>query len=633
MSAPSDQARTGPHRRAEQWRIARRFARVAGAKPWHYAAPLGMTLIAATLEGASLALLVPLANGLATNDLTFVWDYPVIRNWHAAFPDALGAATSPNRSAFLLIILLLFAATVLGLVLTYAAMRLSTWRDGLYASRVKAHTLQRTLSFGMQYFDRASPAAVSYAVGYSETLLSFLRVVEQAADAIFRLTAMAIVLVSISWQLTLFLCLAVPFLGVLERHMVRRSQRAAEEALVADLDFKRQVENTLSCVPLLKAFALEDRTHEEYAREIDRWRAAILKRESVNLAVGPLQQTTTLAAVALAMGIGVALTTTDNTSSLSAICAFLLVARRAVPMIGIATSVRIGFATARPQLDRLVEIFDDQNKFFVEHGRREFAGLHQAIEFRKVYFSYTEGQPGLRGFQCTIPAGRTTALVGATGSGKTTVAALLMRLYDCPAGSIFVDGVDIREFSLRSLADRAAFVGQTSWLFNGTIRANLTFGLNRTPSDHELTRVLADVRLESLITRQPLGLEAPIGDRGMVLSGGERQRLCIARAILRNAELIVLDEATASLDSETERALQQVLDVAARGRTLLVIAHRLSTIRHADQILVMSDGAVVERGTWHELIQRGGPFASLWNAQTEERSLEAERALVNSGVT
>ena len=332
----------------------------------------------------------------------------------------------------------------------------------------------------------------------------------------------------------------------------------------------------MSSVPLIKSHGLEARTQQLYDRLIEQVRRHALKRDSAHLSAAPLQQTATFCALLALVAAAVFLTPGDGTVELSTICAFLLVARKTVPLLGFATELRIKLTQVRPYLAQLAAIFNDREKFFVASGARQFDGLRGGIELDDLWFSYVDGAPVLQGLSAFLPAGRTTALVGETGCGKTTVASIVARMYECPPASVRIDGVDIREFSHESLSSRIAFVGQEAWLFNEAIRVNLCGGLDRDVSDAELHDVLGRVRLGPLVASLPDGLDTGVGDRGVRLSGGEKQRLCIARAILRRADLLVLDEATASLDSETERDVLDAPEPAARGRTVIAIAHRLS---------------------------------------------------------
>ena len=592
--------------------VMRMLARVAGVRPWHYALPLGLALVAALLEGASMALLLPLARGLSQNDFGFIWAYPGFREWQAMF----GAGASPNRLAFLLIVLGLFTASLLSLLFTHASTRMCLWRDGMFAARVKSHTLARCLTFGKLYFDRASQANIGDAIAYSEVVLKLLTSIEIAVGSAVRLAVQVAVMAAISLPLTLFLAIALPILRAIDRRIVRRTSAAAEQGAQTELVFSRQVHNALSSVPLIKSHALETRTQQLYDGLIEQVRRHALARDIAAYSAAPLQQAATLVALVALVTAAVFLAPGDRTVELSTICAFLLVARRVVPLLGFATELRIKVTQVRPYLRHLAAVFDDTEKFFIASGDRTLDGIRRGIELDDLWFSYVDGSPVLRGLSAFLPAGRTTALVGETGCGKTTVASIVARLYECPPGSVRIDGVDIRQFSHQSLASRIAFVGQDAWLFNDSIRVNLCVGLDRDVSDAELLDVLSRVRLGSLLAGLPDGLDTGIGDRGVRLSGGEKQRLCIARAMLRRADLLVLDEATASLDSETERDVLDALAHAARDRTVIAIAHRLSTVRDADQILVLSRGEVIQSGTWAQLVNQPGPFASLWDAQT-----------------
>jgi subfamily B ATP-binding cassette protein MsbA len=251
----------------------------------------------------------------------------------------------------------------------------------------------------------------------------------------------------------------------------------------------------------------------------------------------------------------------------------------------------------------------------VPSGPRAFVRLEREIAVRDLSFEYQPGVDTLSHITTTIDAGKVTGIVGRTGAGKTTFVDLIARFYDCTPGAVFLDGVDIREYSLPSLHARMAIVSQEVWLLNRTLRDNLTFGLDRSASDSELLGALADVELHEFVAGLREGLDTEIGDRGVRLSGGQRQRVALARALLRDPEILILDEATSALDSVVEQRVARAIQQRAQGRTLIVIAHRLSTIRNADKILVMHEGRLVEQGSWDDLVCREGTFYRLYQAQ------------------
>lgn len=239
------------------------------------------------------------------------------------------------------------------------------------------------------------------------------------------------------------------------------------------------------------------------------------------------------------------------------------------------------------------------------------------VELRGVTFAYRGREPILRDFSLHIPAGRTVAVVGATGSGKSTLVKLLLRLYETGGGTITLDGADVREIRLRDLRRAVGLVSQDVFLFHGTVRENIAYG-SFGATDERIAEAARLAEAHDFIAALPQGYDTVVGERGQKLSGGQRQRLAIARAILKDPPILVLDEATSAVDNETEAAIQRSLERISEGRTTIAIAHRLSTVRNAHRIYVMERGAIVEAGTHEELVGRGGLYAALWRVQTGE---------------
>ncbi|MEU0571630.1 ABC transporter ATP-binding protein [Nonomuraea sp. NPDC005983] len=251
----------------------------------------------------------------------------------------------------------------------------------------------------------------------------------------------------------------------------------------------------------------------------------------------------------------------------------------------------------------------------IHPGTRTLPDVRGEVRFEQVDFSYGE-TPTLTGVDLTVPAGTSLAVVGETGSGKTTLSYLLPRLYDVTGGRVTIDGVDVRELTFDTLADTVGVVSQETYLFHASIADNLRFA-KPTATDEELEAAARAARIHDHIASLPDGYDTQVGERGYRFSGGEKQRLAIARTLLRNPPVLILDEATSALDTQTERAVQEALDVLAEGRTTITIAHRLSTVRDADQIVVLDHGEVVERGTHDDLMARGAHYAALVNRDLE----------------
>ena len=249
------------------------------------------------------------------------------------------------------------------------------------------------------------------------------------------------------------------------------------------------------------------------------------------------------------------------------------------------------------------------------------------LEFADVHFAYHAGTPVLRGMSFVAQPGKLTALVGPSGGGKSTVLSLILRFYDADAGRILIDGQDIAAVSRRSLREETAYVGQIVHLFRGTIRENISLG-RLGASEAEIVAAAKAAHAHDFILALPAGYDTQVGEHGLQLSGGQRQRIAVARALIKDAPIILLDEATAALDSESERHVQEAIAELCKGRTTIVIAHRLSTIMHADCILVVEDGLIVESGRHDELLRKGGRYASFYRLQLKEQAPAREPAVV-----
>jgi subfamily B ATP-binding cassette protein MsbA len=286
--------------------------------------------------------------------------------------------------------------------------------------------------------------------------------------------------------------------------------------------------------------------------------------------------------------------------------------------------VKLGneYVRARGSSEREFGMLDQEPQLREPEQPKELKAAGADVEFRNVTFAY-ESQPVLQDFSLTVKAGQLVALVGQSGSGKTTVTNLLLRFYDADAGSVQIGGVDVREVRGRDLREQVALVTQETILFNDTIRRNIGYG-RPGAGDDDIEQAAKHAYAHDFITKAEEGYDTVIGERGGNLSGGQRQRLAIARAILRDAPILVLDEATSALDTESERAVQAALSELMKGRTTLCIAHRLSTIRHADVIVVMDQGRIVEQGRHEELLAKDGHYRRLYELQFKSGKDEVE---------
>jgi ATP-binding cassette subfamily B protein len=283
------------------------------------------------------------------------------------------------------------------------------------------------------------------------------------------------------------------------------------------------------------------------------------------------------------------------------------------------SEVRHGLAN----IEQMFDLLDIDAEIEDAPGASELAAKAGAISFRDVYFHYDPARPILKGISFDVPAGHTVAVVGPSGAGKSTISRLLYRFYDVQSGAVLIDGQDVRGVTQKSLRSAIGMVPQDTVLFNETIAYNIRYG-RPSATDAEVEQAAEIARVGAFIRGLPDGYESMVGERGLKLSGGEKQRVAIARTVLKAPPILILDEATSALDTRTEQEIQAALDEVSKNRTTLVIAHRLSTVVDADEIIVLKDGTIAERGKHHELLAHGGLYASMWNRQREATEVEAQ---------
>jgi subfamily B ATP-binding cassette protein MsbA len=355
--------------------------------------------------------------------------------------------------------------------------------------------------------------------------------------------------------------------------------------------------------------------------EADRFREATEEVKNIGIRMGrrnalaqPISQSVATTALMGIVIVAVQYFVLPGHLSAAALLTFLFALFRLLPIVRSLNGLRGQWATQRGALENVAEFLRTEDKPYLEDGHVPLRQFEHGIEVQHVSFSYLPDQPVLRDVSFRIDCGETVAFVGASGAGKSTLADVLMRLYDPTEGRILIDGRDLRAYTLDSLRDHIAAVSQDTFLFNDTVYNNLTYGIGDLPMD-EVRAAAQHANALEFIEELEVGFDTQLGDRGVRLSGGQRQRIAIARALLRDPEILVLDEATSSLDSVTEKLVQESLDYLMEGRTVVVIAHRLSTIENADKVIVLEEGRIVEQGAYDELVVRGGQFAKYHDLQ------------------
>ena len=421
-------------------------------------------------------------------------------------------------------------------------------------------------------------------------------------------------LLYMNWKLTLFSLIVGPLVGVLIRRINLLFRRYSKRIQNSMGDVTRVAKEAIEAPRVIRVFNAQEYEAGLFDKVIEHNRRSHMRLMMTKGMSNPIVQT--IAAVGLAGVLYLAtldaihgkMTVGEFTSFIAALMLITAPLRR---LVNVAGPLQQGIAAAQS----IFEVLDSPRE--PAGGDRPIERATGEVEYRDARFRYPSGaEDVLHGVSFTIRAGQTVAIVGRSGSGKSTIVGLLPRFYDVTGGAVMLDGHDIREYSLKSLRAQMSLVSQDVVLFNDTIRSNIAFGYPA--SNEQIEAAARAARVNEFADQMPNGLDTEVGDRGTLLSGGQRQRIAIARALLRNTPILILDEATSALDTETERQIQEQLEGLMKDRTTLVIAHRLSTVEKADRILVMEGGRLIETGTHEELLVRNGQYAVLYRMQFNE---------------
>jgi subfamily B ATP-binding cassette protein MsbA len=576
------------------------FLKLLKRYPWSLPILVALGVAASLSEGIGVGLIIPFIESLHSNQ---------------AAPGALRFLSGPfsripAETRIWLIPLCILASIVLRNALLYLNTLIFSRLNWSICHQLRCEVFDQLLSVSYGFLEQKKAGNLLHTLNgqtwqATQALSSLAGMVVNACTILVFVSLMLM----ISWPLTLLTAGISVLISITAYAATRNTIAAGKAASQANAAFVAQSLEVLNAMKAVRAFVREDFERTRFEESSGHACRAFRKLERVTGFVGPFSEV-----LSTGLLIGIVLFGVRSAAVLPAMIAFIFMLYRLQPKLRQFDMGRAGLAACLADIEELLALLDRSDKPYIHSGSQICFGLRESIELRGVTFRYRPGDaPALTNVSIRIPKGKTTAIVGPSGAGKSTLIDLLFRFNDPLEGEIRVDGTPLKHLDLKSWRRRIAFLSQEAFIFNASVRENIAYG-RADATDEEIAAAAKKANAHEFIEQLPQGYQTSLGERGVRLSGGQRQRIALARAIVRNAEILILDEATNALDTISERLVQEALASYGRDRTTIVIAHRLSTIEHADQVLVLDNGRVVEQGVLREVLQAGGLFARLYRA-------------------
>ena len=505
--------------------------------------------------------------------------------------------------------------------LKYLSAYLSTWVGGRITNGLKFDLFKKLLTFETSFYDKRKSGDIVFkfnnmADSACSGLLDNLSVFTQR---IFSSISLVAVLFYNSWQLALIavVVLACAFAPVAK--LQKRIKSVLEKTVVADSAIITEYNEVFAGNKTITSYNLQENETNKFQWILKNVFNLRIKLVQKTQWLSPMMHVIVSVGIAAAIGYGSHLIITEQITSgnfVSFITALILLYTPVKNIGNNLNAVQLSFYA----IEQIFEVLDAKPAIKDKENAVELKGINDRLEFKDVNFEYIKNTPVLKNINLAVKKGETVAFVGNSGGGKTTIVNLIPRFYDIKSGSITIDGIDIRDYTLHSLRQNIAVVFQDNFLFSGTIRENILLG-NKNASEEQINQAVKMAYLDEFIATLKDGLDTQIGERGILLSGGQKQRVAIARAFLKDAPIIILDEATSALDNKAEAIVQKAIDNLMKDKTVFVIAHRLSTIQNADKIVVINQGEIVETGTHAELLNiPNGAYKALYEMQFKKQT-------------
>ena len=568
-----------------------------------------LLLLASVFDGVSIGMLVPLLGGLQE-----VKNYDQLPDTLQTLADIF--AKYPIQTQIYLSLAFVVAAVLLKnlflIISRYLSSRIVSW----IISSIRAKLVNTLMFVGIGYYNKVKNGELVDKIVLKKLLTEeIVRQIFELIDNIISFSILIVLLIIFSWKMTLVSIIMAVLIGFGVSIYIRRLAILGQRVVNSGRELTGSVQESLSGVEVIKSFTRENERYQYLKDKIEKHADTTFQLKFADSMVHIITEALGIIAIAILFIIAITRSDMDYRLLLTQLLPFIYILSRMLPLIKMINHSRGVIEGRLPALEAVYDLSRTDNKPYVKDGPNIYQGLQNSIRFDSVSFSYNyDDQPALDNVTFEIQKGKTTAIVGKSGAGKSTVINLLLKLYDPLEGAILIDGGDLRELNTHSYRNNIGVVTQDTFIFSDTVKNNIAFGSNEDTNDEAIKDAAKRAGADEFIKELPSGYDTLLGERGVNLSGGQKQRISIARAILKNPEILILDEATSSLDTQTERLIHNAIIELSRDRTVVIIAHRLSTVRAADRIIVLRDGELAEAGTEDELLMQKGEYYELARA-------------------
>jgi subfamily B ATP-binding cassette protein MsbA len=590
---------------------------------WRMSGNVGCSMLAAGLDAFSFTLLIPFLNALFERPSLL----PKDSGWVTTLQQrTVGVFLDPAdpKGSLGAMILLIMAVVLLKNVFIWLAGQLGASLQEYVTRDLRDHVFRHMQRLPLGYFQQTKVGQIIAKIlsDTDQTKALITELVTRTVQNVAQILATIAFLLAMSVKLTLLSLVVAPVLTIALQPVLRKLRQGYRRSRNDFGEATSVLQEVVSGVRMVKSFRGEHYEDQRFGSASHQYSEGMVRINRVSALSQPLTEVIGMSIAVLILWIGAIDVLSGRGMDAGSLIVFMTLVMRLLPPLKQLSQAPTTAQQALAAAERLFEVLDRPTEEERDTGSKRIASLEQGIEFQSVSFAY-ETEPVLRDISFVARKGSVVALVGASGAGKSTLVDLIPRFYEPTKGRVLFDGIDSRDIKLESLRALTGIVSQDTVLFNDTVRNNVAYGANDRYTQQQIETAARAANAHEFIVALPQGYETVLGERGTRLSGGQRQRLAIARALLVDPPVLILDEATSALDTESERLVQEAVDRLLAGRTVFVIAHRLSTIVHADQILVLDRGCIIERGTHAELLAERGAYFRLHQLQFRDERTPA----------